>query len=68
MITNRQAEFNMEPQLLFKFEKINESFSWYFSGTMLIYAGGQQPNQKTNVGSNVLNSSFLITGSIVLNT
>lgn len=27
-------------------------------GTMVVYVGGQQPNQKTSVGSNVLRTSF----------
>ena len=29
-------------------------------GMMTVYAGGQQPNQSVNVGSNVLKASFLI--------
>ena len=33
---------------------------YYFAGEMTLYAGGQQPNQTVNVGSNVLVSSFTI--------
>ena len=29
-------------------------------GMMTVYAGGQQPNQSVNIGSNVLKASFLI--------
>lgn len=37
-----------------------------FSGTIEVYVGGQQPNQKKIVGSNVLHTSFQITGELVL--
>ena len=30
------------------------------AGEMKIYAGGQQPNQRTTVGSNVLETSFML--------
>jgi hypothetical protein len=30
------------------------------TGAMKVYVGGQQPNQKTNVGSNVLVASFTV--------
>jgi hypothetical protein len=29
-------------------------------GTYQVYAGGQQPNQKITVGSNILQSSFTV--------
>ncbi|XP_050401329.2 uncharacterized protein LOC126818152 [Patella vulgata] len=35
-------------------------------GTYGIYVGGQQPNQKTSVGSNVLTGQFTVTGSSIL--
>jgi len=33
------------------------------AGEMLVFAGGQQPYQRINVGSNVLRSSFIVHAS-----
>lgn len=35
-------------------------------GTVIVYIGGQQPNQKKTVGSNILQTSFEILGLLVL--
>ena len=36
------------------------------AGTLDLYVGGQQPNQKRSVGSNVLHASFQIYGTAVI--
>jgi len=32
------------------------------SGDMMVYAGGQQPYQRINVGTNVLEAKFTVSG------
>lgn len=39
---------------------INVDYIAVSVGTYQVYAGGQQPNQKITVGSNILQSSFTV--------
>jgi hypothetical protein len=44
----------------------NTSWFFFFAGFIQLYAGGQQPDQKVTVPSNILQGQFEIVGEKIL--
>ncbi|XP_064596521.1 uncharacterized protein LOC135463130 [Liolophura sinensis] len=61
LVTSLTVKFVIDPRQMAQWDDSTEQF-FIEPGEIRVYAGGQQPNQKRTVNSNVLESSFQITG------
>ncbi|XP_064596531.1 xylan 1,4-beta-xylosidase-like [Liolophura sinensis] len=61
VVTSLTVKFVIDPRQMAQWDDSKEQF-FIESGEIRVYAGGQQPNQKRSVASNVLQGSFQVTG------